>query len=150
MEAMIKNNEFLEYAMVHGNYYGTSIESVKNVIQQNKTCILDIDIQGVQQVMKQSKFEQVNYILIKPPSIDDLSKRLHCRNTDSEESIQLRLQKSKMELDIAKTLPFTHIIINESIETAYKELLNCLGLLAVCFSNTNLSFEYYTLFYNYC
>ena len=144
---MIKNNEFLEYAMVHGNYYGTSIESVKNVIRQNKTCILDIDIQGVQQVMKQAKFEHINYILIKPPSIEDLSRRLHGRNTDSEESIQLRLQNSKMELDVAKTLPFTHTIINDSIETAYEELLNCLDLLVVCFSNTHLRFECYTLFH---
>ena len=143
MEKMIKNGEFLEYAKVHGNYYGTSIESVKNVIRQNKTCILDIDIQGVQQVMKQATFEQAKYILIKPPSINDLSRRLHSRNTDSEESILLRLQNSIMELEIAQSLPFTHVITNDTIENAYKELLFCLELFGVCLSNPSFFHDIY-------
>lgn len=137
MESMIENGEFLEYANVHGNYYGTSIKSVENVIQQNKICLLDIDIQGVQSVM--NKIHDATTILITPPSIEELSKRLHYRNTDSEEAIRLRLHNSVHELEVAQSLPFTHVIVNDSLDSAYSQLIDCLSNLlsfAVCFYNS--------------
>lgn len=127
MQQRIKKGEFVEYAKVHGNYYGTSIQSIDNVIKQNKICILDIDIQGIQCVMK--KVPLATTILIKPPSVEVLSERLHQRHTDSEESIQLRLKNSTSELEIAKSLPFTYTIVNDIIEKAYKELASFLTTL---------------------
>lgn len=85
MQKRIEGNEFLEYATVHGNLYGTSYQSIQDVIASNRSCILDIDIQGVQSVMK--KQAEGTYILIVPPSIEELRRRLYARNTDSEESI---------------------------------------------------------------
>lgn len=132
MQNQIEQHEFLEFATVHGNLYGTSYRSVQRVIEGNRSCILDVDIQGVQNVMK--KQVKATYILIVPPSIEDLSKRLHSRNTDDKQSIQLRLRNSEEELRIARTLPFSHVIVNEDIDKAYSQLKECLVSLLRCFS----------------
>ena len=147
MQKQIEQHEFLEFATVHGNLYGTSYRSVQHVIEGNRSCILDVDTQGVQLVMK--KQVKATYILVVPPSIEDLSKRLHSRNTDDEQSIQLRLRNSKEELRIARTLPFSHIIVNEDIDRTYTQLKECLASLLQCFSllwhalpGTNVQFLY--------
>ena len=132
MQKQIEQHEFLEFATVHGNLYGTSYRSVQHVIEGNRSCILDVDIQGVQNVMK--KQVKATYILIVPPSIEDLRKRLYSRNTDDEQSIQLRLRNSKEELRIARILPFSHVIVNEDIDKAYTQLKECLVPLLRCFS----------------
>lgn len=126
MERRIKNHEFIEYAFVHGNYYGTSFKSVERVIEQKRMCLLDIDIQGVKNVMK--KVPNATTIFITPPSIEELSKRLHKRQTDSEEAIQLRLKNSVYELEVAKSLPFTYTIVNDDLERAYQELVRLLAI----------------------
>ena len=126
MQKRIERNEFLEYATVHGNIYGTSYQSIQDVIASNRSCILDIDIQGVQSVMK--KQAEGTYILIIPPSIEELRRRLYARNMDSEESIQLRLHNCEQELRIASSLPFSHTIVNDSVDEAYDRLKKCLSL----------------------
>ena len=120
MAEQIKSGLFLEYANVHGNLYGTSISSVEEVIRQNRRCLLDIDVQGVSKVMQ--RVLDATYILITPPSVEELSRRLHLRNTDSEDSIQLRLRNSEQELLAAQKLAFTHTILNDDVERAYHEL----------------------------
>ena len=103
MQEDIRQNKFLEYELVHGNYYGTSIKSVLDVISQDKVCILDIDVQGVRDLMK--KQVDARWIWFQPPSVEELSRRLHKRNTDSEETIQIRLRNSVREMEMAQTLP---------------------------------------------
>ena len=120
MQSEIQKGRFIEYATVHGYTYGTSFSSVDEVINNNRVCILDIDVQGVQNVMK--KVTNATYVLILPPSIEELSKRLRVRNTDSEETIQLRLKNSEEEIRTALTLPFTSVIVNNDLNTAYQEL----------------------------
>ena len=120
MQSEIQKGHFIEYATVHGYTYGTSFSSVDEVINKNRVCILDIDVQGVQNVMK--KVTNATYVLILPPSIEELSKRLCLRNTDSRETIQLRLKNSEAEIRTALTLPFTSIIVNNDLNTAYQEL----------------------------
>lgn len=93
---------------------------MEDVIQNNRICILDIDVQGVQNIMK--KVADATTILILPPSVEELSKRLHKRNTDSEEAIQLRLQNSVKEMEKASRLPFTKVIINKDLSESYQEL----------------------------
>ena len=117
---LIKQNQFLEYEMVHGHYYGTSIQSVMDVISQNKVCLLDIDVQGVRDLMK--KQVEARWIWLQPPSVAELSRRLHKRNTESEDVIQTRLNNSLREMEIAKSLPFTHIIHYTDIPSAYSQL----------------------------
>ena len=98
-EKGIADGKFLEHATVHTNLYGTSIRAVQNVAAAGKCCILDIDVQGARQVRKQSNQIRAIFVFLKPPSIEELEKRLRGRGTESEDQIQTRLATSKGELD---------------------------------------------------
>ena len=93
----IEAGKFVEYAEVHGNYYGTSVAAVQTVQEQGKICLLDIDIQGAQNV-KKSDLDAL-YIFISPPSMEELEKRLRGRGTESEDAIIKRLGNAKAEMD---------------------------------------------------
>ena len=120
MEKEIAAGKFIEHAYVHGNFYGTSFDSVMRVVKSHKICILDIDVQGVQQVMKSGM--KAIFVFIKPPSFEELSRRLRSRGTDSEESIQLRLKNCKTEMELAESIGIPHMIVNNDLDTAYQEL----------------------------
>lgn len=120
MEKEIAEGKFIEHANVHGNIYGTSFASVLKVANSNKICILDIDVQGVQQVMKSGM--KAEFVFIKPPSFEELSRRLRGRGTDSPEAVELRLKNCQHELEMAKTLGFTHVIVNNNLDEAYQQL----------------------------
>ncbi|XP_047318820.1 guanylate kinase 2-like [Impatiens glandulifera] len=133
MEKDIKDGKFLEFASVHGNLYGTSIEAVEMVSDAGKRCILDIDVQGATSVRANS-LEAV-FIFIRPPSFDELEKRLRDRGTETEEQIQKRLGNAKAELEKGESLGlFDHILINDNLETCYENLKELLGI------NNNLTF----------
>jgi guanylate kinase len=93
----IEAGKFVEYAEVHGNYYGTSVAAVQTVQEQGKICLLDIDIQGAQNV-KKSDLDAL-YIFIAPPSMEELERRLRGRGTESEDAIVRRLGNAKAEMD---------------------------------------------------
>lgn len=120
MEKEIAEGKFIEHADVHGNIYGTSFASVLKVANSNKICILDIDVQGVQQVMKSGM--KAEFVFIKPPSFEELSRRLRGRGTDSPEAVELRLKNCQHELEMAETLGFTHVIVNNNLDEAYQQL----------------------------
>mgnify|MGYP004711355171 FL=1 len=120
MEKEIAEGKFIEHANVHGNIYGTSFASVLKVANSNKICILDIDVQGVQQVMKSGM--KAEFVFIKPPSFEKLSRRLRGRGTDSPEAVELRLKNCQHELEMAETLGFTHVIVNNNLDEAYQQL----------------------------
>ena len=120
MEKEIAEGKFIEHANVHGNIYGTSFASVLKVANSNKICILDIDVQGVQQVMKSGM--KAEFVFIKPPSFEELSRRLRGRGTDSSEAVELRLKNCQHELEMAETLGFTHVIVNNNLDEAYQQL----------------------------
>ena len=109
MEKEIAEGKFIEHANVHGNIYGTSFASVLKVANSNKICILDIDVQGVQQVMKSGM--KAEFVFIKPPSFEELSRRLRGR-----------LKNCQHELEMAETLGFTHVIVNNNLDEAYQQL----------------------------
>ena len=126
METAIANNEFIEYANVHTNIYGTSIKAVESVRSQGKICILDIDIQGVKNVKKSSL--ECKYIFISPPSIEELEKRLRGRGTETEDKIQVRLANAKGELDYGnESGNFDAIILNEDLNVAVQSIINLLA-----------------------
>ncbi len=98
-EKGIADGKFLEHATVHGNLYGTSIRAVQNVAASGKCCILDIDVQGARQVRKQNNQIRAIFVFLKPPSLEELEKRLRGRGTESEDQIQTRLATTKGEMD---------------------------------------------------
>lgn len=96
-ETGIAEGRFLEYASVHSNFYGSSKDAVNAVLNSNKCCILDIDVQGARQV-RQSGVSAI-FVFIAPPSNEELEKRLRARGTDSDEQIEQRLRAAKNEID---------------------------------------------------
>ena len=117
------SNSFLEYAKVHGNWYGTSVDFVESKLSSGINLILEIDVQGFRQINELDiKYES---IFILPPSIYSLEERIKSRGDEDIESIYLRLKNAKDELAYAKE--YKHIIINDSFEDAEKELFNIIA-----------------------
>ncbi|XP_030516526.1 guanylate kinase 2-like, partial [Rhodamnia argentea] len=127
MEKEIKDGKFLEHASVHGNLYGTSVEAVEVVADEGKRCILDIDVQGARSV-RRSPLKAI-FIFIRPPSMEDLEKRLWARGTETEEQISKRLENAKAELEQGETSGlFDHSLKNDNLEECYQRLKEHLGL----------------------
>jgi len=117
-EDKIKNDDFLEYAEVFGNFYGTPREWVLNSLSNKENVILELDIQGALQVKE--AFPETRTIFIIPPSYDDLSSRLSKRAQDSQEEIKKRLKEAKKEVEIGKK--FDQIIVNDNFSLALEDL----------------------------
>lgn len=121
IDAMIANGEFVETAEFSGNKYGTSIKAVEDIGSQGRICILDIEMQGVMQV-KNKNMNPIS-VFIKPPSLEVLEERLKARKTETEASLQLRLETAKKELVYGETPGnFDIIIVNDDLEEAYLKL----------------------------
>lgn len=117
----IANAEFLEYAEVFGNYYGTSKKEVESLQAKGKHVILVIDTQGAMQL---KKFLSAVFIFLSPPNSEELKRRLHSRKSETHEMIQTRLSWSGEE--IAKAKLYDYHIINENLKTAYEVLRSIL------------------------
>lgn len=122
-EKQIQQGRFAEWASVHGNYYGTSKSVIEEAFRKNQSVLLDIDVQGAEQLSR-SFPEHCRRIFITPPTLAELEKRLRARGTDSEETIQKRLRNASQEMEASKT--FDHIIVNDSLDRAYSELRSIL------------------------
>ncbi|XP_063929680.1 guanylate kinase [Zophobas morio] len=120
MQKAILDGQFIEHATFCGNMYGTSKAAVNFVREQGKICVLDIDVQGVKQV-KNTDLDPL-YVFIKPPSLDELKKRLTARKTETEESLLHRLKVASEELDYGTEDNFDCIVINDNLEHAYVQL----------------------------
>lgn len=116
-EAAKKRGDFLETALVHGNYYGTSKPWIEQQMTTGADVLLEIDYQGAQQVRK--FFPEAVSIFILPPSIKSLEERLHKRGQDSEVTIAKRLLGAGAEM--AHAPDFDFVIINEDFDTALNE-----------------------------
>lgn len=114
----IKNDNFLEYANVHGNYYGTLKSEVEEKLDSGENVILEIDVQGGEQI--KNSFPEACLIFFKAPNEKELEARLRGRNTDSEDVIQLRLKNSLKELEYEKK--YDIVIINNTLEQAVLDL----------------------------
>lgn len=112
---MRDNHEFLEFAEVHGNFYGTSLKAVTEQLASGTDVILDIDVQGARQIMANKDIKPVT-IFIVAPSMAELKKRLSGRATDSEETIRLRLENAIREM--ASLDMYDHVIINDELDEA--------------------------------
>jgi guanylate kinase len=118
-EGHIKQNDFLEYEMVYeGLYYGTLKSELDRIWAEGKMPVLDFDVKGAMAIQKQLG-DQALSIFILPPSIEVLKERLAKRNTDSEEKMQIRLDKAAYEISFSDQ--FNAVVKNEVLETACKE-----------------------------
>ncbi|KAI1214460.1 guanylate kinase [Annulohypoxylon truncatum] len=120
-EALVKADGFVEHAKFGSNRYGTSKQTIADQTAKGRVVVLDIEMEGVKQIQKSGI--EARFAFIKPPSFEELEKRLRGRGTESEESIQKRLDQAKVELEYANT-PGVHdiIIVNDDLDRAYKEL----------------------------
>ncbi|XP_015209643.1 guanylate kinase isoform X4 [Lepisosteus oculatus] len=121
MQKAIDSGEFIENAEFSGNIYGTSKASVQDVQAKNLICILDIDMQGVKNI-KKTDLNPI-YVSIQPPSMEILEKRLRDRQTETEQSLQKRLEAARIDMEISKESGlFDVVIINDDLEEAYGKL----------------------------
>jgi len=117
-EQMIANNELLEYAEYVNNYYGTSLKVIREKLEKGIDVLLDIEVKGAAKV-RQSCPDALLIFMI-PPSFAELSRRLHSRNTDSEEVIHGRLEKARQEY---KEIPnYDYLVINDKVGNAVAEI----------------------------
>ena len=117
----ISNSEFIESAEFSGNLYGTSKKAVEDVISSGRLCVLDIDVQGVKSLKKTSL--NPIYVFIKPPSIEELEKRLRERGTETEETLNKRISAADAEIEYSKEKgAFHHVILNDNFDLAYEKL----------------------------
>lgn len=118
-EDQIANDEFIEWAKVHSNYYGTSKRFVTEGLAHNRKMLFDLDVQGAD-AMKKIYGDEVQVIFIEPPSVEELEKRLRNRGTDSDKVILERVENARKEL--MRKLDFDQIILNDDVEKAYQNL----------------------------
>ena len=118
----IDEGKFIEYANVHGNYYGTSVAAVESVSSTGKICILDIDVQGVQNV-KKSSLDAI-YIFIAPPSMEELEKRLRGRGTETEEAVLKRIKNAKGELEYGTEENFDRVFTNDDLDKTFDTIVS--------------------------
>ena len=119
-EEEIEKNNFVEYAKVFDNYYGTLKREIDSKFKDGKDIILDIDWQGARNVSDQMDVKRLVRIFILPPSIVELENRLRARGTDSEEVIEKRMAKAKNEISHFNEYDF--IVVNDDIEKAFEEI----------------------------
>ena len=118
-EAMIARDELLEYAEYVHNYYGTSLKVIQDKLDAGIDVLLDIEVQGAAKV--RAKCPEAVLIFIIPPSFEELSRRLHGRNTDGEEVIAGRLKKAREEYqEIPK---YDYLVVNDKVSAAAAEII---------------------------
>ena len=115
----IQHEAFVEWEMVYeGKYYGTLKSELQRIWQAGKIPVLDIDVKGAIHVQQQFP-ETTLSLFIEAPSVDELQRRLQGRGTETEESLQARINKAAYELSFKHS--FDHIIVNDNLERACRE-----------------------------
>ena len=117
-EAAIERGEFLEYAEVHGNLYGTSLAQIEKMTTAGQDVILEIDVQGATKV--RDKVADVVSIFILPPSFEVLKARLTARATEGAHDLEVRLHNSLNE--VRQYVDFDYVVVNDDIAAASRKL----------------------------
>jgi len=118
--AMRDSGELLEWAEVHGNYYGTPRGAVETILSQGRDCLFDIDYQGTRQVREKLPLDTVS-VFILPPSMKELRLRLERRAEDASEVIERRLENARKE--IARWKDYDYVIINDDLQRSFDDLI---------------------------
>lgn len=112
---MIERGEFAEWAVVHGNYYGTSRKTIDDLMERNIDVLLDIDVQGAKQI--KALYPEAVLVFIMPPSFEELKKRLYTRGAENLESRLRRAFEEMREYSF-----YDYVIINDNLERAISDL----------------------------
>jgi len=115
---MIDNGDFLEYAEVYGNYYGTPKKFVQKQLTDGKDIILEIDIQGALQVKE--RFDEGVFVFIVPPSMEELKRRIVKRGTENAEKLYKRFQSAYDELNFINR--YNYLVLNDTVNNAVQKL----------------------------
>jgi guanylate kinase len=122
-EAMVKDDELLEWATVFDNRYGTPRAPVEAALSAGQDVLFDIDWQGTQQLREKARADVVS-VFILPPSAGDLEKRLHSRAQDSDEVIRKRMSRASHEM--SHWAEYDYIVINHNVDDAFAEVQSIL------------------------
>ncbi len=122
---MLKNDQFLEYANVFENHYGTPKKEVEEQLANNNSVLFDIDWQGARQIVNKFDRKKVVSFFILPPSMEELHSRLQTRAEDSEEVVLKRMQKAQDEMSHFDE--YDHVLINENLEETYQKIINLIS-----------------------
>lgn len=122
-EVLRDSDALLEWAEVHGNFYGTPREAVEQSLKEGKDVLFDIDWQGTQQLHQKASVDVVR-VFILPPSAADLEKRLHTRAQDSDEVIRGRMSRATHEL--SHWAEYDYIVVNHNVDDAFAEVQSIL------------------------
>lgn len=117
-EKGIREKRWAEWAVVHGNYYGTSAEFIDDNLQKGSDILMDIDVQGAEKILK--RYPEAVTIFVEPPSMETLRHRLDSRKTDPPDEIGRRM--SEAEKEMAKKHLYRHVIVNDRLESAIQAL----------------------------
>lgn len=117
-EDMIAENSLLEYAEYNGNYYGTPEEAIKKWLQEGKNVLLEIEVQGAEQVMNHRS--DLVSIFITIPSMAELERRLRDRGTETEEKIRGRMEVAKREL--TRAFRYDYVVLNDQVDLAVQRI----------------------------
>lgn len=118
-DAMVAEDAFLEWAEVYGNRYGSPRKPIMEALDRGESVLFDIDYQGAMSIHEQAPDDSV-LVYILPPSLAEMSRRLHARSQDSEAVIAQRIARSKDEVEQWKT--FDYVLLNEDFDKAYSDL----------------------------
>lgn len=121
-EGMAERGEFLEFKNVHGNYYGTPLLDMERMLAEGKVAVLKIDVQGALSAMELRP--DAITIFVRPPSWEELERRIRDRGLDTPEVMQKRLQNAKNELLLADK--YRYQIVNDNVTSAAARLQECL------------------------
>ena len=116
--AMVDDQQMAEWAEVHGNHYGTALDTLNSAAAEGVDLLLDIDYQGAAQLKR--NFPHGIFIFILPPSLEELERRLRGRKTDSEGVIERRLQNARKEM--AESGWYDYLVVNDDFDVALDEL----------------------------
>jgi len=114
----VEANEFIEWAEVHGEWYGTLRSQTELALRSGKNVLLDIDVQGGRSVRRM--YPDGVFIFVLPPSLADLEDRLRARGTDSEDRIRVRLENARREIDLVRE--YDYAIINDDLTKATRQV----------------------------
>jgi len=131
-EQLIADDELLEWANYTGTYYGTPRQFVMDALSVGQVVLLEIDLAGARQIRQ--NYPQAIFMFVAPPSWTELERRLRDRGSDSEEQMQARLAKAKLE--VAAENEFDHVIVNDNLLLAVDDLVDYLGS-ALCGRRNN-------------
>ena len=118
-QRMIERDEFVEWAEVHGNFYGSPRAAVDRAFSTGGIAVFDIDVQGGQSI--QRRYPEAVLVFVLPPTMAELERRLRERGTESEDAIRRRMLAARSELELGARA-YDYLVVNDAVEQAYAEL----------------------------